>query len=157
MTTNHTLILTLALAIASHAFAQTTPPTAPQRQQWSPTQLFTTWDKNGDGKLTADEVPKPELFKMLDKNGDGSVTKEEIATMGKGGAAPGGAQGMGQASKWKGVGVSTGAPLPPAENFKPRPHGEEAAKAGLKADVLAGSMSRCSGTSRRRMSRAFRR
>ena len=28
-------------------------------------------------------------------------------------------------------------PLPPAENFKPRPHGEEAAKAGLKADVLA--------------------
>jgi CubicO group peptidase (beta-lactamase class C family) len=42
-----------------------------------------------------------------------------------------------QASKWKGMGVSTGAPLPPAENFKPRPHGPEVAKAGLKADVLA--------------------
>jgi CubicO group peptidase (beta-lactamase class C family) len=35
------------------------------------------------------------------------------------------------------MGVSTGAPLPPAENFKPRPHGPELAKAGLKADVIA--------------------
>ena len=43
----------------------------------------------------------------------------------------------GQASKWKGMGVSTGAPLPPAETFKPRPHGEEVAKAGLKTDVIA--------------------
>jgi len=91
------LVLTLALAIASHALAQSSPPTAPQRQQWSPSKLFTTWDKNGDRKLTPDEVPKPELFKMLDRNGDGSVTEEEVATMGKGGAAPGGARGMGQA------------------------------------------------------------
>jgi CubicO group peptidase (beta-lactamase class C family) len=42
-----------------------------------------------------------------------------------------------QASKWEGMGVSTGAPLPPAENFKPRPHGAEVAKAGLKAEVIA--------------------
>jgi len=42
-----------------------------------------------------------------------------------------------QASKWKGLGVSTGAPLPPAENFKPRPHGPELAKAGLKPEVIA--------------------
>jgi hypothetical protein len=35
------------------------------------------------------------------------------------------------------MGVSTGAPLPPAENFKPRPHGAELAKAELKADVIA--------------------
>ncbi len=137
MKTSHIFIVTLALAIASRALAQNTPPTAPQGQQWSPTQLFTTWDKDGDGKLTAEEVPKLELFKILDKNGDGSVTKEEIATMGKGGAAPGGAAGMGQASKWKDMGVSTGATLPPAEKFKPRAHGDEAAKAGLKPDVLA--------------------
>jgi len=70
------------------AMAQDTP--APARPQYSPEQVFKLWDKNGDGELTADEVPKPELFKMLDRNGDGSVTKEEIATMGKGGAAPGG-------------------------------------------------------------------
>jgi CubicO group peptidase (beta-lactamase class C family) len=42
-----------------------------------------------------------------------------------------------QASKWKSTGVSTGAPLPPAENFKPRPHGGEATNAGLKPEVLA--------------------
>jgi len=42
-----------------------------------------------------------------------------------------------QRQQWRDVGVSKGAPLPPAENFKPRPHGDEAAKAGLKPDVLA--------------------
>lgn len=42
-----------------------------------------------------------------------------------------------QASKWKGMGVSTGAPLPPAENFQPRPHRPELAKAGLKPEVIA--------------------
>ena len=47
------------------------------------------------------------------------------------------AQNAGQASKWKGMRVSTGAPLPPTENFKPRLHGEESAKAGLKPDALA--------------------
>jgi CubicO group peptidase (beta-lactamase class C family) len=35
------------------------------------------------------------------------------------------------------MGVSTGAPLPPAENFKPRPHGEELANAGLRSEVIA--------------------
>jgi hypothetical protein len=41
------------------------------------------------------------------------------------------------ASKWKGMGVSTGAPLPPTENFKPRALGPELAKAGLKPEVIA--------------------
>lgn len=43
----------------------------------------------------------------------------------------------GEASKWKGTGVSTGAPLPPAVNFKPRPHGPELAKASLAPNVIA--------------------
>ncbi|MEW6359932.1 MAG: serine hydrolase [Planctomycetota bacterium] len=43
----------------------------------------------------------------------------------------------GQRNKWRGVGVSKGAPLPPAENFKPRPHGDEAKAAELKPDALA--------------------
>ncbi len=42
-----------------------------------------------------------------------------------------------QRQEWRGVGVSKGAPLPSAENFMPRAHGDEAAKAGLKPDVLA--------------------
>ena len=42
-----------------------------------------------------------------------------------------------QASQWKGMSVSAGAPLPPAENFTPRAHGPELAKAGLKPDAIA--------------------
>ena len=38
---------------------------------------FTQLDKNGDGKLTAEEVGKPKLFKQMDANGDGAVTIEE--------------------------------------------------------------------------------
>jgi CubicO group peptidase (beta-lactamase class C family) len=96
-------------------------------------QRFKQWDRNGDGKLTSDEVPGERLFKMLDKNGDGIVSKEEAATMGRGGAG----QDAGQKQGWRGVSVSKGAPLPPPESFKPRPHGDEAKAAGLKPDVLA--------------------
>ena len=46
------------------------------------------------------------------------------------------AQPVGKAAQWKGMGVSEGAPLPPTDQFKPRPH-PEATKAGLKPDVLA--------------------
>jgi CubicO group peptidase (beta-lactamase class C family) len=35
------------------------------------------------------------------------------------------------------MGVSQGAPLPAADQFQPRPHGDEAVKAGLNAEVLA--------------------
>ncbi len=126
----------ICLVSTCSLLAQTTPPTA-QALQWSPERVFATWDKNADGKLTADEVPRPELFKMLDKNGDGVVTREEAASVRSGGAPVDDGQGMGQAARWKDTGVSAGTPLPPAENFKPRPHPEEAAKAGLKPDLLA--------------------
>jgi CubicO group peptidase (beta-lactamase class C family) len=43
----------------------------------------------------------------------------------------------GQAARWKGMDVSTGAPLPPAENFTPRLHGAELAKAGLEPEAIA--------------------
>ena len=69
--------------------------------------------------------PGANLFKMLDKKGDGVVTKEEA------GAFPAGGR---QAAA--GSGAAT-VKRPPAENFKPRPHGEEAKAAGLKPDVLA--------------------
>jgi CubicO group peptidase (beta-lactamase class C family) len=90
-------------------------------QDVSVEQRFKQWDKNGDGKLTPDEVPGAQFFKMLDKNGDGIVSKEE-------------------ASAFRGGRQTKAAPapkLPPAENFRPRPHGDEAKVAGLKPDVLA--------------------
>jgi len=95
------------------------------RQQVPVEQRFKAWDKNGDGKLTAEEVPGPQLFKMLDKNGDGVVTMEEARAFG------GGAR-----RAAKGDDAVT-VKLPPAENFKPRAHGDEAKAAGLKPDVLA--------------------
>jgi CubicO group peptidase (beta-lactamase class C family) len=109
---------------------------AAQAPQWSPERIFATWDKNADGKLTADELPRPQLFKMLDKNGDGAVTREEVGSIRNAGPAAGARQGMGAAARWKDIGVSQGAPLPPAADFKPRPHGDEAEKAGLKPDTL---------------------
>ena len=40
-------------------------------------QRFRDLDRNGDGKLTPDEVPDAALFKQMDANGDGVVTMEE--------------------------------------------------------------------------------
>jgi hypothetical protein len=40
-------------------------------------QRFRQFDRNGDGKLTPDEVPDPALFKQMDANGDGVVTLDE--------------------------------------------------------------------------------
>jgi arylsulfatase A-like enzyme len=40
-------------------------------------ERFRQLDRNGDGKLTAEEVNNPDLFKRLDRNGDGVVTLEE--------------------------------------------------------------------------------
>ena len=178
------IALCLAWAVA-FAPAQDAPP--PARPQYSPEQILKFWDKNGDGKLTPDEVPNASLFKLLDKNGDGVVTKDEAAAIGTWGAGKPGAKPAGQgagavrgspdpapgttdrspesgrpavdgfggvgrpapsavrpapsaaksAADWKGLGVSQGAPLQPANQFRPRPHGDEAAMAGLKPDVLA--------------------
>ena len=40
---------------------------------------FAMLDKNGDGKLTTDEIPLPaEMFANVDKNKDGAITKDEV-------------------------------------------------------------------------------
>lgn len=40
-------------------------------------ERFKQFDKNSDGKLTADEFPNAQVFKRMNKNGDGVVTLEE--------------------------------------------------------------------------------
>jgi hypothetical protein len=91
-------------------------------------ERFRRWDRNADGKLTADEVPGERLFRMLDRDSDGVVTRDEVSALAGRGAS--------ERQRWRGVGVSHSAPLPPAADFKPRAHGEEAKAAGLKTDVL---------------------
>jgi arylformamidase len=44
-------------------------------------ERFRQLDKNGDGTLTAEELPRPQLFQRLDRNRDGSVTLEEVQSM----------------------------------------------------------------------------
>jgi len=112
---------------ASAVLAQTQG--AGGQQRFDPEQLFRRLDRNGDGKLTADEVPNPQILKALDRDGDGVVTREEAAAFG-------GRAGQG-ARQWRDTRRSEGAPLPPAEGFKARAHGEEASAAGLKPGVLA--------------------
>jgi len=49
-------------------------------------KMFESRDKNGDGKLSPEELPNERVFKMLDKDGDGFVTKAEAKSMRGGGA-----------------------------------------------------------------------
>ena len=63
-----------------YSSAQEEQPTQPQqqRQRMSSAERFKQMDKDGDGKLTESEFPRPEFFKQLDKNGDGYVTETEF-------------------------------------------------------------------------------
>ena len=38
---------------------------------------FTRLDKNGDGKLSGEEIRRPEMLERLDKDGDGAISLEE--------------------------------------------------------------------------------
>lgn len=50
------------------------------------------FDRNGDGKVTADELPNPQAFDRLDKNKDGAITRDEMGGAGKPAAGKGGGQ-----------------------------------------------------------------
>ncbi len=58
-----TLVATLALCTAAQ------------------TDRFSRTDRNGDGRVTADELRRPVLFKQLDANGDGAITRAEAAAV----------------------------------------------------------------------------
>jgi hypothetical protein len=71
---------------------------------FNPAQIFTRYDANGDGILSADEIPadRAERWKGADANNDGSLTRAELTSFinqriaagggpgGPGGAGPGG-------------------------------------------------------------------
>ena len=77
--THWTLVAALAAMLSGGATSsqgQDAPP--------DPGALFQRLDKNGDGKLTADEVPAEQarfferLVRRGDKNADGALTREEF-------------------------------------------------------------------------------
>ncbi len=71
----HRPIVSLVLfAIATNVIAD-----EPGSDQ-NPTVLdrFEQADKDGDGKLSRKELPRPILFRRLDRNGDGVITKNEL-------------------------------------------------------------------------------
>lgn len=80
---NKILITLLALAPLP-LFAQ--DGDAQDRDRPGGKKMFENRDKNGDGKLSPEELPNERVFKMLDKDGDGFVTKAEAKSMRGGGA-----------------------------------------------------------------------
>ena len=121
-TTMLTLSAAFALAFTLQAQTQTNAQFAA-----GGSDRFKHFDKNGDGKLSLEEFPYPYFYKQHDKDGDGLLSLEEAAqikVIGK--AAPG-------------LPETTTTPTTPltVSDFTPRPHGDEATKAGLKTDVLA--------------------
>ena len=121
-TTMLTLSAAFALAFTLQAQTQTNAQIAA-----GGSDRFKHFDKNGDGKLSQEEFPYPYFYKQHDKDGDGLLSLEEAAqikVIGK--AAPG-------------LPETTTTPTTPltVSDFTPRPHGDEATKAGLKTDVLA--------------------
>ncbi len=68
--------------------AQQASPKRPQTER-DPAQLFRRMDRNGDGKVTADEIPeerRPMIERMIqagDKDGDGALTREEFSALAK--------------------------------------------------------------------------
>lgn len=58
----------------------------PQQMQ----DMLKRLDRDGDGKLSPQELPNAERFKQMDANGDGFVTLEEAAKSFSGGGAAGG-------------------------------------------------------------------
>ena len=74
---NKLLIALLAIAPIA-AFAGEDEDVSPARR------VLEKLDKDGDGKLSAQEHPNERVFKALDKDGDGYVTAAELKAMGKG-------------------------------------------------------------------------
>jgi hypothetical protein len=71
----HSLPILLAI-FSTHALAQT--PVAGD--------LFKKFDKNGDGRITSDELPNRQALEKFDKNGDGAITPDEVSTAGNAGS-----------------------------------------------------------------------
>jgi arylsulfatase A-like enzyme len=60
--------------------------TGPRGAQAEPGEWFKRLDRNGDGKITTNELPRAELFRKLDRDGDGTISPGEARTFPRMGA-----------------------------------------------------------------------
>ncbi|NQT13104.1 MAG: carboxylesterase family protein [Planctomycetes bacterium] len=75
------------LLIFSVVFFHATAAVCAQAERGSLMSRFDEVDRNGDGKVTAQELPRPALFRRLDRNGDGVIERDEVGSLrGAGGA-----------------------------------------------------------------------
>ena len=58
-----------------------TPVGFGQARRDSLSSRFDQVDRDGDGKVTAEELPRPSLFRWLDRNGDGVIERSEVEAM----------------------------------------------------------------------------
>ena len=64
-------------------------PTAPPRRQTSNLETtFRRLDRNGDGRVTRQELPRAEIFDRFDRNGDGVIQASEVGIRSRPAAAP---------------------------------------------------------------------
>ena len=75
MAIRKTVVILAALAV----FVALIPLAKRALAQGAIEKRFDQLDKNGDGKITKDELPAAEFFKRLDLDGDGEITKPEAA------------------------------------------------------------------------------
>jgi Ca2+-binding EF-hand superfamily protein len=61
---------------------------APLLAQDQASDIFRIWDTNGDGVLTADEIPDAAIFAKVDGDKNGKITREEVARFLGGAPAP---------------------------------------------------------------------
>ena len=71
----HSLPILLAI-FSTHALAQM--PVAGD--------LFKKFDRNGDGRISSDELPNRQALEKFDKNGDGAITPDEVSIAGNAGS-----------------------------------------------------------------------
>lgn len=79
--------------------------TAPQPNRPDPEQVFKRVDKNGDGKITQDELPpeRRQTFARQDANGDGGISLAELKAVLEAGARRNAGKSAASAGKGKGA------------------------------------------------------